>query len=402
MRFYNSLSRTKEEFVVPNRPIRLYVCGITPYDTTHIGHAFTYVAFDVLVRYLEFRGYPVQYVQNVTDVDDDILRRAKKLGMPWHELAREQTSLYLEDMASLNVRRPNVMPWASEEVPKILDIVDVLLSQGYAYRSGGNVYFEVSKDPEYGKLSRLSPEQMLALARERGGYPDDTRKKGPLDFVLWQESAPDEPSWDSPWGRGRPGWHVECSAMSLKYLGNMLDIHGGGDDLIFPHHESEIAQSEHYTCQHPFSRFWMHTGMVRLNGEKMSKSLGNLVMVREVLSKYSGDALRLYFLGFHYRQAWDYRWDRLEQAETFAAEIRDALEGWDGSAGKRDMVPHISDDFFTAMEDDINTAKAIQTLREIVGEVSTRKRLGNGVRGHQAALADMTAVLGLRLDEQAS
>ena len=396
MRLYNTLTRRKEEFVASHLPVRLYVCGITPYDATHIGHAFTYVAFDVLVRYLELKGFPVRYVQNVTDVDDDILRQAKKLGVHWEELAREQTGQYLADMAALNVRRPAVMPKASEEVPKIQEIVDVLLVRGYAYLSGGNVYFDISKDPDYGKLSRLMREQMLVLAKERGGYPDDPKKTDPLDFVLWQESAPGEPAWDSPWGKGRPGWHVECSAMSLKYLGETLDIHGGGEDLIFPHHESEIAQSEQYTCRHPFSRFWMHTGMVRLGGEKMSKSLGNLVMVREVLSRHSGDALRLYLLGFHYRQGWDYQEEGLQRAEVLAGEIKEALEDWSQpNTTEVDVAQPVWARFVAAMEDDLDTPRAIQALPELTREISRQKQLGGNVHESQAALARMARVLGL-------
>ncbi|MCL5961417.1 MAG: cysteine--tRNA ligase [Chloroflexi bacterium] len=396
MRIYNTLTRKKEEFTPLIQPVRLYVCGITPYDTTHIGHAFTYVAFDALIRYLEYQRYQVRYVQNVTDVDDDILRQAKKLGVQWNELAQEQTSLYLADMSALNVKRPNVIPRASEEVPKILDIVDVLLSQGYAYRADGNVYFEVKKYPEYGQLSHLARDQMLPLARERGGYPDDPRKKDPLDFVLWQESAPGEPRWDSPWGPGRPGWHIECSAMSLKYLGETLDIHGGGQDLVFPHHESEIAQSESYTCQHPFSRFWMHTGMVRLGGIKMSKSLGNLIMVSQVLSQYSGNSLRLYLLGFHYREVWDYEQAGLERAQSRMNEITRALahEAGKGANGT-DSVSIWRDRFTSAMDDDLDTPTAVEGALNLAREISRRKRAGRDVRGLQSVLREMVAVLGL-------
>ena len=402
MRIYNTLTRNKDEFVPIGKPVRLYVCGVTPYDTTHLGHAFTYVAFDVLVRYLEYAGYPVRYVQNVTDVDDDILRQAKKLGMSWDRLAQEQTANYLDDMASLNVKRPSLMPRASEEVPKILEIVEVLLARGFAYISGGNVYFEVARDQEYGSLSRLAPEQMLALARERGGYPEDRRKKNPLDFVLWQQSASDEPSWDSPWGKGRPGWHIECSAMSLKYLGETLDLHGGGQDLIFPHHESEITQSESYTCKHPFSRFWVHTGMVRLGGEKMSKSLGNMVMVGQLLRRYSGDALRLHLLGFHYRQSWDYDGEGLDQAESLASEISRALQGGatkprsgrgDGSVWR--------DRFIAAMDDDLDTPRAVEVMRELTGEITRRRNMGQDVRALQAVLAEEVGVLGLKISNQA-
>ncbi len=252
MKLFNTLTQSLEEFVpLDDKTVRIYVCGVTPYDTTHLGHAFTYVSFDTLIRYLEFCGNKVNYVQNVTDIDDDILRKSRELGMSWDELGRHETERYLRDMDALNVRRPNVYARATQKTPTMIEIIQTLIARGYAYESGGSVYFSVKNDPEFGIMARAiglnDYSAMLTIANERGNFPDDPRKKDPLDFVLWQAQASGEPAWPSPWGPGRPGWHVECSAMSMKYLGPQLDIHGGGADLAFPHHTCEIAQSEHFS-----------------------------------------------------------------------------------------------------------------------------------------------------------
>ncbi|TMC64982.1 MAG: cysteine--tRNA ligase, partial [Chloroflexota bacterium] len=310
MKLFNTLTQSLEEFVpIDENAVRMYVCGITPYDTTHLGHAFTYVIFDTLIRYLEFRGRKVKYVQNVTDVDDDVLRKAKELGMAWDELGRRETERFLSDMDALNVRRPNVYARATQEIPVMIEIIQTLLAEGYAYESAGYVYFSVKRDPEFGRMARAiglnDYHAMLTIANERGNFPDDPRKQDPLDFVLWQAQAPGEPAWPSPWGPGRPGWHIECSAMSMHYLGPQIDIHGGGADLAFPHHTSEIAQSEHFTGKRPFSRIWMHTGMVHQDGEKMSKSLGNLTLVSDLLKEHSADAIRITLLNHHYRYPWE-------------------------------------------------------------------------------------------------
>ncbi|MGD2178151.1 MAG: cysteine--tRNA ligase, partial [Anaerolineae bacterium] len=304
MRLYNTLSRNIETFTPRDEPVSVYVCGITPYDTTHLGHAFTYMAIDVLIRYLEFRGHRVQYVQNVTDVDDDILRRAKEVGETWKALGDRWTAHFIRDMMALNVRPPDHFPRATSVIPQITHVVQRLLDGGVAYESGGNVYFHIDAWYQYGKLSRLPRDEMLPIANERGNHPDDPRKRDPLDFVLWQAQAPGEPAWESPWGPGRPGWHIECSTMAMHYLGDSVDIHSGGADLAFPHHESEIAQAEAATRKRPYVRYWVHTAMVRHGGEKMSKSLGNLVMVNDLLQDWSPNALRVYLACHHYRQPW--------------------------------------------------------------------------------------------------
>src|SRR3990172_4320028 len=314
MKLYNTLTKRREPFAPPGGPVRMYVCGVTPYATTHLGHARTYVFFDVLHRYLRRLGYDVRYVQNITDVDDRLCRRAAELGGSYTALAEEKVATYLADMAALNVLPPTRYVRASAEIPEMLRIIAGLLDRRLAYYRGGAVFFRVAADPRYGELSGLDPAAMARRSAEHGNDLADPRKEQPLDFVLWQPSAPGEPSWPSPWGPGRPGWHIECSTIVLKHLGEQIDVHGGGDDLIYPHHENEIAQSEGFTGVRPFARFWLHAGMVRLAGVKMSKSLRNLVMVHDLFLPHSAAALRLYLLGHPYREPFDYQPERLAQA----------------------------------------------------------------------------------------
>ena len=282
---FNSGSGRKEPFrTLKPGSVSIYVCGVTPYDTTHIGHAFTYLSFDALIRYLVFSGLNVNYTQNVTDIDDDVLRKAREQHKDWRALGTFWTRRYLADMKGLNALKPTHYVKATGAMPQIIRMVAALVEGGFAYESAGNVYFNVKKFPRYGRLSHYSEAQMRLLLKERGGDPSDPNKRNPLDFIVWQAWKEGEPYWSSPWGRGRPGWHIECSAMIREYLGERIDIHGGGRDLIFPHHESEIAQSESFTGKRPFSRYFMHTAMVMRDGEKMSKSLGNLVLVSDLLS----------------------------------------------------------------------------------------------------------------------
>jgi len=285
--------------------VTVYTCGITPYDATHIGHAAVFLTFDVLRRHLQDSGVSVRCVRNITDVDDDILRKAAELGVHYLDLAAEEIARFRADMAALSVAAPASEPRATSAIPEILSLVDVLLERGYAYQAGGSVYFEAARSDRYGQLSHLDRDVMLRLAAERGGRTDDPAKRDPLDFVLWQEAKPGEPSWESRWGAGRPGWHVECSALALRELGRSIDIHGGGADLIFPHHECEAAQSEAATGE-PFVRHWMHVAMVRLGGEKMSKSLGNLIFVSDLLKTWEPDVVRLAVLSHHYRESWEW------------------------------------------------------------------------------------------------
>jgi len=356
-------------------PVGLYVCGVTPYDTGHVGHAFTYVSFDVLHRYLEYLGHEVVYVQNLTDVDDDMLRRARELGEDYLALGNRHVTAFLTEMAALNWLPPDHLPRATEHIPQMQALIARLLEGGHAYEAEGHVYFSVASWPSYGSLSRIAPEAMLPIANERGNVPDMPGKRDPLDFVLWQASLPDEPAWPSPWGPGRPGWHIECSAMSITYLGPRFEIHGGGQDLIFPHHESEIAQSEAATGEAPFVAWWMHTGMLRYHGEKMSKSLGNLVLVRDLLRSWSGDAIRHYLIARHYRAELEFDETVLESSAVAAARLREAcrlaeeLEPLAPALADVDALqPVVAEHrarFLAAMDDGLDTPAALPELHAL-------------------------------------
>ena len=378
MRLRNTETNAVQPLEPVDRPVGLYVCGITPYDTTHLGHAFTFVTFDVLVRALRAAGQPVRYVQNVTDIDDDIIRRARELGTTWDRLATKETALFEADMAALNVRPPDVFPRATQTIPKILTLVRKLEAQGHAYQRDGNVYFRVGSVTDYGRLSRLSREEMIKLSARRGADPNDPRKQDPLDFILWQASAPGEPRWESPWGEGRPGWHIECSAMVLEYLGPQVDVHGGGLDLIFPHHDSEIAQSESVTGVRPFARIWVHVGMLRYQGEKMSKSLRNLVLVAELLRRYDADSIRVLLLRHHYREAWDYTEDQLEDAAEWTERLRQSARGPGDGTGDSPAAVR------AALEDDLDAPRALRVLED-------------AITGGDPAWRSAADVLGLRL-----
>jgi L-cysteine:1D-myo-inositol 2-amino-2-deoxy-alpha-D-glucopyranoside ligase len=399
MKLYDALTQSIETFEAQKEPISIYVCGITPYDTTHLGHAFTYTSFDVLIRYLEYQGYKVHYVQNVTDIDDDILRKAREANEDWQTLGNRWTAHFIKDMQALNVRPPDDYPRATDFIPGIIDAVQKLLAINVAYESGGNVYFNVDAWPQYGQLSHIPPEDMLATANERGNRSDDPHKRQPLDFVLWQAQAPGEPAWESPWGLGRPGWHIECSTMSTHLLGPTLDLHGGGSDLMFPHHDSEIAQSEGVTGQRPFVRFWLHTAMVEHEGEKMSKSLGNLVMIRDLLKSWSADALRLYLARHHYRDVWGYNLEELEQAETAAQQLRAAVTAL-GGEGLTFTVPSAPIAFSEAMDNDLDTPAALEQLEQLAEEIIAAAQAGQNVAAAQATLRRLSQIFGLRLNAQ--
>jgi L-cysteine:1D-myo-inositol 2-amino-2-deoxy-alpha-D-glucopyranoside ligase len=373
----------------------MYVCGVTPYDTTHIGHAMTYLTFDVLNRYCQYLGWRVKYVQNVTDIDDDILKRAARDNDRWDRLGDRHTRQLVEDLSALNCLWPNVFPRASEEVAKIIEITSALVAGGYAYESSGNVYFNVARDADYGVLGKYDWDEMIALSRERGADPDDPRKEGPLDFILWQARQPGEPAWDSPWGPGRPGWHIECSAMAMRYLGPRIDIHGGGSDLIYPHHECEIAQSQHASGKAPFCQFWMHIGMVRYQGEKMSKSLGNLVLARNVLRVHSADALRLYLHSNHYRDAWSYRDTGPAEYEGLASLLKEAAH-LDSRHGTDFGGEGFETRFRNALDDDLNTPAALEVLRDFASDIITAAAEGDDVRTAQARLRALACVVGVQ------
>ena len=354
MRLYHTARREVIDFAA-GPVVKMYTCGITPYDSAHLGHAATYLAYDVLQRRLRDLGHQTQCVRNVTDVDDDILRKARELGVHYLDLAAEEVARFDADMSALGLLPAYSEPRATSAIPDILGFIGMVLDSGHAYRAGGAVYFDVSSFERFGQVSGYDRPTMLRLAAERGGNPDDPNKRDPLDFVLWQPSAPDEPSWDSLWGPGRPGWHIECSALSMRELGETIDLHGGGSDLIFPHHECEAAQSEAATGS-VFVRHWMHTGMVRLDGTKMSKSLGNLVFVHDLLEKCEPGAVRLAILGHHYRRDWDWR-DELVAA---AAERIQAWRAGGPGGGALDAVR-------SALDDDLDTVGAIAAIDAAAG-----------------------------------
>jgi L-cysteine:1D-myo-inositol 2-amino-2-deoxy-alpha-D-glucopyranoside ligase len=398
MQLYNTLTKTIEPLEPRDGKAGMYVCGVTPYDTTHVGHAFTFIVFDLLARYLRATGVELTYVQNVTDIDDDILRKAKEVGMDWQELGKRETAALQRDMRALNAVDADYFVLATDHVPEMVELISALLEQGYAYERNGSVYFSVARDEEFGKLSDIPRAEMLLVANERGNNPDDPNKEDPLDFLLWQAAAPGEPTWETPWGEGRPGWHIECSAMAMRYLGQTIDIHGGGADLIFPHHECEIAQSEKGTGAEPFSRFWMHAAMVNYQGEKMSKSLGNLVLVRDVLESYHGDALRLYLLSNHYRESWTYEDERIDEWARVASDVREASSFPAFGVEEVVDVSPSRERFFNAMDDDLNSPVAIEALREIAAAILEAPE-DDDIRDAQAVLAELSDILGLTLAE---
>jgi len=351
MRLYDTARRAVVEFS-PGPLVTMYTCGITPYDATHIGHAATYVVYDVLQRRLRDLGHQTQCVRNITDVDDDILRRARQLGVHYLDLAGEEVARFQADMSALNVLPVFSEPPASSAIHDILGFIGMVLDRGHAYQAGGAVYFSVGSFERFGQVSHLDRPEMLRLAAERGGNPDDPNKRDPLDFVLWQPSAPDEPAWDSLWGPGRPGWHIECSALALRELGTTIDLHGGGTDLIFPHHECEAAQSEAATGE-PFVRHWLHTPMVKLDGVKMSKSLGNLVFVSDLVKEWDPMVVRLAILGHHYREAWEW----FDSLLPVAAE---RLDRWRAAGAGLGAL----DDVRAALDDDLDFPRALAAVDE--------------------------------------
>lgn len=370
LKLFNSLGGKTEVFrPVKRRTVSMYVCGITPYDVTHLGHAFTYVFFDALSRYLEFLGFSVIYTQNVTNIDDDILKRAKKENKDWGQFGDLCTKSYLNDMKALNVRMPTYYVKATDSIPKMITMISGLIKKGFAYTSAGNVYFDTSKFPQYGKLSGFNAKQMALLLGERGGNPSDPLKRNNLDFILWQGKKEGEPSWDAPFGQGRPGWHIECSAMIKQYLGDRIDIHGGGRDLIFPHHESEIAQSESFTGKRPFSRYFMHTAMVMFMGEKMSKSLGNLVLVSDLLKRYSPNAIRWMLLSHKYRETWEYSADEMNDAKIRVNKIERHIKRLDAENNSCNAIAKKAmADFLLAMNDDMNIPAALRVIELLDNE----------------------------------
>ncbi|RME83348.1 MAG: cysteine--tRNA ligase [Caldilineae bacterium] len=408
LRVYNTLTRKKETFeTLEPGVVRMYVCGPTVYDDAHIGHGMSAVVFDTIRRYLEYKGYKVRHVMNFTDVDDKIINRARETGQDPFKLAAHYIDRFQEHMRDLNILVPTVMPRVSNTIEEILDMVQTLIDKGYAYESEGDVYFRVRKDEDYGKLSRRKIEHAVSSARERFG---DELKEDEADFALWKaQKAPDEPAWSSPWGLGRPGWHIECSAMARRYLGETIDIHGGGNDLVFPHHENEIAQSE--SCNGaPLARYWLHNGMLQLRGEKMSKSLGNMVTIEEFLAEHEADVFRLLILSSHYRKPLAYDDEVVEQAKRGLDRLHSALRPAGGDLVEGQAVETLAqacatarERFEQAMDDDFNTAAALGHLYDLVKAINTARDAGVGgepFRQAQQTLVELCHVLGLRMERE--
>ena len=390
---YNTRTKKKESFE-PLRPgeVSMYVCGVTVYDDCHLGHARSALTFDVIRRYFEFSGYRVQYVRNFTDIDDKILNRAQKEGVPWQEISKRYIQAFYRDMGALGITKPHAEPRATEHIADILRMVQGLVNKGLAYAIDGDVYFSVGKFPTYGQLSGKNLEELQAGAR----IEIDPRKQDPMDFALWKASKPGEPGWESPWGTGRPGWHIECSAMSVAKLGPTFDIHGGGKDLIFPHHENEIAQSCGYTGK-DFARVWVHNGFVTVDKEKMSKSLGNFFTIREILDKspvsasafITGECLRYYLLSTHYRSDLNWSEQSLPEAKAALDNLYGLIQRLEESGSQEPMasdeeleraLKHFAHKFMESMDDDCNTPKALAAFQEFRGEVN--KLLVKGLSGY--------------------
>ena len=384
LRLYSSLGRAAREFVpLVAGEARIYVCGVTPYDVTHLGHAFSYVQFDALRRYLAWKGLRVRYVQNVTDIDDDMIMVSKREGgRPIADIRDENDAIFRADLDRLNVLRPTAYPFATDYIDAIVATTQALLEAGRAYAVDGDVFFEAGRFPGYGRLNGATIEELAK--RENPESKREEKKRGPLDFLLWQRSEPDEPSWPSPWGAGRPGWSIECTAMSRGRLGDQIDIHGGGRDLIFPHHENEIAQAESVTGKAPFCGYWVHNGMLRLDGVKMSKSLGNLVLARDLMERHPPDLLRLYLLGTHYRRDADYRAGAVAALDGRFARLREACGRAETDA---DAGAPVRDAFEAAMDDDLDAPRALEGL-----DAAAARVLAGG--GGADALREALATLG--------
>jgi len=407
LRVYDTLRRSKSEFkTIEDGKVRMYVCGPTVYDSAHVGHAMSALVFDVVRRYLIFRGYDVHYVMNFTDVDDKIIARANQLGVPPISLAEKYINEFKKDLSGLNILPATEHPRATEETEAIIEMVAQLLENDAAYEVDGDVYFRVEKDKDYGKLSGRNLEDMNAGARIRV----DQRKENPMDFAIWKTAKPGEPAWDSPWGPGRPGWHIECSAMNLSHLGQQIDIHGGGNDLIFPHHENEIAQTEAITGK-PFARYWMHNGMLQLKGKKMSKSLGNLVPISDFLEEHPGDVMRLIVISSHYRSPLTFTDEVIKANERALDRLlsakRPAMPNVEGApadvlAKLDEQVKSTRQGFTEAMDDDFNTAGAlgqIFDLVRVINQARSENATDEELSSAQQALNELAGVLGLELNQ---
>ena len=402
MRLYDTLSGEKRDFAPLGEKVTMYVCGPNLYGPCHIGHALSYIVFDVLRRYLEHRDYKVHHVQNFTDIEDRIIEVSQRDDLSISELAERYIQRFHQEMDALGIMRAHDYPRATDYIDRMIEIVQRLISNGHAYALDGDVYFRVRAFESYGQLSRRPLDEMMSGTR----VEVDERKEDPMDFALWKSSKDGEPAWPSPWGAGRPGWHIECSAMSLSLLGDHVDIHGGGQDVIFPHHENEIAQSEVYTGKAPFVRFWVHNGLLRLqegDEEKMTRHRGNIVSCQQILEQYNPDAIRLFLLSSHYRSPITYTDDGIASAERALERLTNALRVAPSDAANASMdAAHFRDRFRAAMDDDLNTPQAIATLFDMAREINRDRETGMAVGEAQDALREMASVLGLSLEERHS
>ena len=385
MRLYDTAQQAVVDLELGDQ-VRMYVCGITPYDSTHLGHAATYLTYDLIIRRLEDLGHTVEMVRNVTDVDDSILPKARELGIDFLQLAEQEMERFGQDMDALNMRPAKFEPRATESIDGMLDLIQQLQDGGHTYVSEGTTYFDVTTFASFGKLSHLTEEQMKELAAERGGNPDNPAQRNPLDFVLWQPSADDEPKWDSPFGVGRPGWHIECSAMCMNALGPTIDIHGGGGDLIFPHHECEIAQSEAVN-EASFSRYWVHAGLVAYQGTKMSKSLGNLVFVSDLRTEIDPRAIRLALMAHHYRSDFEWFDDEGPKAQTDLDLLIEAC-----AIAEPLSEGQLMDEVREALDDDLNAPRARELLLE-----SAQIIVNNPSQRHESCVAAAAALCGIEI-----
>ncbi|MFC1804371.1 cysteine--tRNA ligase [Candidatus Omnitrophota bacterium] len=400
---YNSFTRKKEEFTPIKPPkVNIYTCGVTVYDDSHIGHARSLYCFDLIRRYLKYRGFKVNFVRNITDIDDKIINRANELKIDWKELVGKYILSYQEDLLALGIEKADHEPRASENIPEMVEYIKVLLDKAFAYESGGDVYFNVRKFSGYGKLSGQSIDQMQSGAR----IEPSKSKKDPLDFALWKKSKQDEPAWDSPWGKGRPGWHIECSVMSQKFLKtDTLDIHAGGRDLIFPHHENEIAQGEARSGKQ-FAKYWIHHGLLTINGQKMSKSLGNFISIKDILKKHSADTLKAFFLGAHYASPIDYSEDRMRESAEALERIVILLQKIDLRLKTADQRPKtadlkeiekIKDQFIEAMDDDFNSPRGLAAIFDLVSLSNKKIEDADFLIHAKASLKEMLDIFGISL-----
>ena len=388
---YNTLTKRKEAFKpIVDGEVRMYVCGVTVYDLCHIGHARAAIVFDVIYRYLKYLGYKVTYVRNFTDVDDKIIKRANEEKVSSEEIAERYIKEFYADMNALGVEIPDCEPKATVHIPDMIEMIKKLIEKGYAYQANGDVFYSVRKFTEYGKLSGKNTDELLSGAR----VEIDEKKKDPLDFALWKASKPGEPWWDSPWGKGRPGWHIECSAMGQKYLGKYFDIHGGGKDLVFPHHENEIAQS-HAATGHPPVKYWIHNGFVNINKEKMSKSLGNFFTIKDVLKKFNPEVIRFFLLSSHYRSPIDFSDQNLNESKINLDRFYDLLLFADKELGVNEGKSELILKFEEAMNDDFNTAQAIGYLNTELHRLNGIRNKGSEFLQGIATLIKIGKVLGL-------